>query len=111
MAKKAKKMTAAVKAKLAAYKKAKKSGGGSKKKAKGSKAKGLTKSQAASLGHARDGYQMKVVSKGASDAVRLSALEHNQDVLARGINAVAAKVHEHERALVGAGLLKRRGAR
>lgn len=110
MAKKAKKMSAATKAKLAAYKKAKKSGGGAKK-PKASKAKGLTRSQASRLGHAHNGLELKAPPKSASDAVRLGALEHNQQVFARALNGVAAKVMEHDRALVGAGLLKRRGSR
>jgi len=113
MAKKAKKMTAAVKAKLAAHKAAKKGGAkkGGAKKGGAKKAKGLSRSKASSLGHAAHGFDFQVPPKSASDAVRLSALEHNQRVLAGGLNGVAAKVMEHDRALVGAGLLKRRGAR
>lgn len=94
MAKKAKKMSEATKKKLAQYKKAKKGGG---KKAKG-------------LAMAPD-LRMQVVAKNAPDGVRLGALEHNVGVLARGLNLVADKVAEHDRALMGAGLLKRRGKR
>lgn len=103
MAKKAKKMSEATKKKLAAYKKAKK-GGGKKAKAKGGakKAKGLAMSP---------DLRMQVVAKNAPDGVRLGALEHNVGVLARGLNLVADKVAEHDRALMGAGLLKRRGKR
>lgn len=72
-------------------------------------AKSLSKSGASSLGHAAHGYTLKRVSKSASDAVRLSALEHNQNVMVRGLSAVAAELRVHRAALVGAGLLSMRG--
>ena len=103
--KKPKKMTAAVKAKLAAYKKSKK--GGAKKAPK----KSLTKSQSSSLGHAHNGYKLSHPGKNATDKARLTALERNQVEMAHGMNAMAVMVLDHDKALVGAGLLKARGAR
>lgn len=114
MAKKAKKMTPAVKAKLAAYKKAKKKGGGAKKSAaRKAPAKGLVKarSRSSSVVHAADGFQLKKPPKGASDAVRLSALESNQAMIMHGLTAVASEVVDHRHALVGQGLLKGYGTR
>lgn len=110
-AKKAKKMTAATKAKLAAYKKAKKKSSAKKSSAP---SKGMTKrarSRSSSLAHAADGYQLKRPPKGASDAVRLSALESNQAMIMGGLTAVASEVVDHRHALVGAGLLKGYGNR
>jgi hypothetical protein len=71
--------------------------------------KALSKSGASSLGHAAHGYTLKRVSKGASDAARLSALEHNQNVMVHGLSAVAQELKVHRAALVGAGLLSMRG--
>jgi len=109
MAKKSKKMTPAVKAKLAAYKKAKKKGGAAKK----APAKGLAKarSRSSSIVHAADGFRLKKPQKGASDAVRLAALESNQAMIMHGLSAVASEVVDHRHALVGAGLLKGYGTR
>lgn len=71
--------------------------------------KALSKSGASSLGHAAHGYQLKRVAKGASDAARLAALEHNQNVMVHGLSAVAQELKVHRAALVGAGLLSMRG--
>ena len=78
-------------------------------KSKKKSSKSLSKSGASSLGHAAHGYTLKRVLKSASDAVRLSALEHNQNVMVRGLSAVAAELRVHRAALVGAGLLSMRG--
>ncbi len=111
MAKKAKKMTEATKRMLRERKAAERASTGSAQKPskKGKKpSKSLAKGASSIVGTAH-GYTIKKAAKGASEAVRLSVLEHNQGVIVHGLTAIAQEVRLHRAALVGAGLLSMRG--
>lgn len=65
----------------------------------------------AAVSHTTHGLKLKKAPKGASDAVRLSALEHNQQVIVRCLSTVAEEVVQHRHALIAGGLLAARGRR
>jgi hypothetical protein len=81
---------------------------GSKKKGNG-KAKGLAK-HGGNLVIGAPGW-LQAPAKGDSVATAIKKLQRNQEVLGHSVKAVAATVIEHDRALVGAGLISARGAR
>jgi hypothetical protein len=77
---------------------------------KGKKSKAKKKAHKAhGLASARAEYMLQKPAKGDSTAKALAKIHHNQGVLAHGLTVVATKVAEHERVLVGAGLIARRG--
>ncbi len=82
---------------------------GSKKKSNG-KAKGLAKQGGGNLIIGGPGW-LQAPAKGDSVATAIKKLQRNQDVLGHSLKAVATTVIEHDRALVGAGLISARGAR
>lgn len=78
------------------------------KKGKGSR-KGMAKHAHGGLSSARAAFMLKKPAAGDSAAAAIKKLQHNQDVIAWGLNVVAAEVAVHRRALVGAGLIAARG--